>query len=152
MYFVGCKFTDIAEFQSMKRSSRSSSGSNNSENLKSITEKKSVINGETPVPSDTVTSRTARLQRRQAQRANKVPMQYIAPSDIFKLSVLLFLRSYWKPLHRTCPDRIYWTSCKVTRAAVRAISVTIRSVMLLNKISYLTIVTKVENWVSWTTI
>lgn len=69
----GCKFSDIGEFQTLKRSSRSSSGSNSSENNKSCTEKKSVINRETKISS--VSSRTARLQRRQAQRANQELMQ-----------------------------------------------------------------------------
>ncbi|XP_050296391.1 histone-lysine N-methyltransferase KMT5B isoform X2 [Anthonomus grandis grandis] len=58
---------DLGEFQSLKRTSRSSSGS--TENHKSFTDKKSVIiNEEVGAKVSTVTSRTARLQRRQAQR------------------------------------------------------------------------------------
>lgn len=88
----GCKFSDIGEFQSLKRNSRSSSGSNNSENHKSCTEKRSVINGETKISSMTVSSRTARLQRRQAQRANQELMQ-AATHNISRSNLLDDLQS-----------------------------------------------------------
>ncbi|CAG9766084.1 unnamed protein product [Ceutorhynchus assimilis] len=75
----GCKFTDMGEFKSLKRTSRCGSGASvNSENLRSSTEKKSVINGEearVKSSSKSVSSRTARLQRRQAQKANQEVMQ-----------------------------------------------------------------------------
>ncbi|KAF7274179.1 hypothetical protein GWI33_013151 [Rhynchophorus ferrugineus] len=86
----GCKFSDISEFQTLKRTSRSSSGSNGGENHKSCTEKKSVINGETKI--STVSSRTARLQRRQAQKANQELMQ-VATQNISRSNLLDDLQS-----------------------------------------------------------
>lgn len=85
-YFAGCKFSDIGEFQSLKRNGRSNSSSNNSENHKSCTEKKSVINGETPISSMTVSSRAARLQRRQAQKANQVC--FFMTIDLLNVAIL----------------------------------------------------------------
>ncbi|KAL1506057.1 hypothetical protein ABEB36_005488 [Hypothenemus hampei] len=81
---------DISDFQTMKRSSRSSSGSTSSENHKSCTEKKAVINGETPNDvKSSVSSRTARLQRRQAQKANQELLQ----SDLSRSNLLDDLQS-----------------------------------------------------------
>lgn len=73
----------------MKRASRSSSGSHG-EDQKSCTEKNAVINGGGATLSSSVSSRTARLQRRQAQRANQVSSQ-LKKIFIFCFTLLLLI-------------------------------------------------------------
>ncbi|XP_066245529.1 histone-lysine N-methyltransferase Suv4-20 isoform X1 [Euwallacea similis] len=89
----GCKFSDISEFQRMKRTSRSNSGSTISENHKICTETKSVINGKALIQTSTVSSRTARLERRQAQKANQSQLQEFLQADLSRSNLLDDLQS-----------------------------------------------------------
>ncbi|ERL91986.1 hypothetical protein D910_09309 [Dendroctonus ponderosae] len=88
----GCKFSDISDFRTMKRASRSSSGSHHSEDQKSCTEKNAVINEGNAALSSTVSSRTARLQRRQAQRANQ-ELEQADTQDLSRSNLLDDLQS-----------------------------------------------------------
>ncbi|XP_060532004.1 histone-lysine N-methyltransferase Suv4-20-like isoform X2 [Cylas formicarius] len=95
---------DIGEFQSLKRASRSSSSLGANDRGTRFSGKSSVINEEPKSAFNGISSRTTRLLRRQAQRANQELMHSSTHHNISRSNLLDDLHSNASSCTSTCSD------------------------------------------------